>query len=964
MATQASSQAPNNSLFMRATSFVLPSYFGDIRAKFSPLHIRTFSGPMLRTRPTPEDLFDWTEKSPEKATAPSVVEPRTAFAALGGAEAEAARRPRKRPLEMDVDTLSLESISLAAACNAGAETPDDPPTALEPARSPSPLGPPESPVSRCALVGVPPPAEEPAVALEPVSLAGACGAAADDPQDGRPTALEPPWSPSPSTRETPVSRCSVPLPAVEPNHGVELPPEDAPQPIVVSPPAPDRQPDVEMPAAEEQPETEETPIGEPEPSPVAPPPVGVLPPAEEPSPCAEPPPPVYETLLRMESPSAEPAPAEDPAGGAVALAGEAQYTQEASPVAEPETNQASLPAEELQPNDEPSPVVSPQLNTAPLTEAESERIAEGGSSAEDKRAPKKGIFCLTGCTLPSHHRGCCNFAPISGSHSRKEPARLTVLRSGGYGTVSDSSLAAAPRRVKKERALAGTVLAGNAHATPPVVGAGILPVASRDELGDGAQSTAIAMPEPVPTSPAQPAALQRALPRFFAIAEEEEVELFGAADAVHLGAGTVQEAPCSADKNWPLRGMEPLALEPMAVDAAVVDPAVPLPNDTLTAPLPPPPSVRTTPSSADMPSLEREERLLTQERTAELRFQLLRPSPAGQGVHGGQLAALFRLRDVICAQLPAMDPVYITQLIFRPDHRSIVCLRGGQITGGITYRPFIHGEPDGGFAELVFCVVSTAAQVQGLGTRLMNRFKAQLVADGCHTVLTYADNSAIGFFKQHGYSSAITMPEARWYGRVTQYDNGVLMQGSLDASLPYKQLPHAIRTARERAMANWIEGGGLAPVDDADGAPAPTGPVAPAASGSLGAHDLVGPLLRLALADGNAQLLPHDAGADFGGGIGARLEPDPYAEASLSREAAAQRHELCKVLLKRARGRGGAAASFLPVLGRTHCRYYADTGKEALADVHRHGLSSYVLAPGELRRAFFRLKPSEADDSD
>jgi histone acetyltransferase len=165
---------------------------------------------------------------------------------------------------------------------------------------------------------------------------------------------------------------------------------------------------------------------------------------------------------------------------------------------------------------------------------------------------------------------------------------------------------------------------------------------------------------------------------------------------------------------------------------------------------------------ADMPSLEREARLCIAEHAGDLRFRLLRPSAAGDNVHDTQFLALLQLREVICVQLPAMDRGYATQLLFRPDHRSIVCIRAGKVLGGITYRPFVHGEPDGGYAELAFCVVSTAAQVQGLGTRLMNRFKAQLVSDGCLHILTYADNSAIGFFKQHGYSSAIGLPDVRW----------------------------------------------------------------------------------------------------------------------------------------------------------------------------------------------------------
>jgi ribosomal protein S18 acetylase RimI-like enzyme len=249
----------------------------------------------------------------------------------------------------------------------------------------------------------------------------------------------------------------------------------------------------------------------------------------------------------------------------------------------------------------------------------------------------------------------------------------------------------------------------------------------------------------LPAPPPDPAA-QAEVPDLPLVTTATEVEM--------LCDDVVSEEQC-ADADWPIAGLEAaplMAVEPVDVQVAILDQSDASPR-----------SASARQREADMPSLEREARLCLNEHAGELCFRLLRPSAPGNQVHVAEFLALLQLREVICAQLPAMDRAYATQLLFRQDHRSIVCVRAGIVVGGITYRPFVHGEPDGGYAELVFCVVSTAVQVQGLGTRLMNRFKAQLVSDGCFHILTYADNSAIGFFKQHGYSSAIGLPDVRWY---------------------------------------------------------------------------------------------------------------------------------------------------------------------------------------------------------
>lgn len=80
---------------------------------------------------------------------------------------------------------------------------------------------------------------------------------------------------------------------------------------------------------------------------------------------------------------------------------------------------------------------------------------------------------------------------------------------------------------------------------------------------------------------------------------------------------------------------------------------------------------------------------------------------------------------------------------------ALVKKKTGTPIGGITYRPFTEQ----GFAEIAFCAVTASEQVRGYGTRLMNHTKhAALSHDQCSRFLTYADNSAVGYFAKQGFT--------------------------------------------------------------------------------------------------------------------------------------------------------------------------------------------------------------------
>ena len=56
-----------------------------------------------------------------------------------------------------------------------------------------------------------------------------------------------------------------------------------------------------------------------------------------------------------------------------------------------------------------------------------------------------------------------------------------------------------------------------------------------------------------------------------------------------------------------------------------------------------------------------------------------------------------------------------------------------------------------GFLEIAFCVVRKEEQRNGIGTRLLARLKEHALTLGVLHLLTYADDSATGFFEKSGF---------------------------------------------------------------------------------------------------------------------------------------------------------------------------------------------------------------------
>jgi N-acetylglutamate synthase-like GNAT family acetyltransferase len=157
------------------------------------------------------------------------------------------------------------------------------------------------------------------------------------------------------------------------------------------------------------------------------------------------------------------------------------------------------------------------------------------------------------------------------------------------------------------------------------------------------------------------------------------------------------------------------------------------------------------------------------------------------------LEKLLAVKNIYGKQLPKMPKEYITRLVFDRNHRAMVGLKGGNVVGGISFRPFFTQ----GFAEIAFCAITGNEQVKGYGTRLMNHLKDYCQSVGVFRFLTYADNYAIGYFKKQGFTKEISLEEKRFRGYIKDYDGGTLMECVLRTRINYLDVPGMIKLQRQ-----------------------------------------------------------------------------------------------------------------------------------------------------------------------
>jgi histone acetyltransferase len=145
---------------------------------------------------------------------------------------------------------------------------------------------------------------------------------------------------------------------------------------------------------------------------------------------------------------------------------------------------------------------------------------------------------------------------------------------------------------------------------------------------------------------------------------------------------------------------------------------------------------------------------------------------------------LLTARNVFHRELAQMPENYISKLVFNRHHRTVVLLKSGVVLGGICFRPF----PELDFAEIAFCAVSSVEQIRGYGAHLMAQVKTYLQALQIHNILTYADNSAVGYFKRQGFTLEINFDPNIWSHCIKDYQGATLIHCRIHPDIDYLHL--------------------------------------------------------------------------------------------------------------------------------------------------------------------------------
>jgi histone acetyltransferase len=165
--------------------------------------------------------------------------------------------------------------------------------------------------------------------------------------------------------------------------------------------------------------------------------------------------------------------------------------------------------------------------------------------------------------------------------------------------------------------------------------------------------------------------------------------------------------------------------------------------------------------------------------STELRIRVIQFSIADQA-----LLWLSELTGIVTDNLREMNTSYVYGIIFSADSESLCIFRNGVMVGGATYKLF----PSGQFAELIFFCIHQADHSRGVGTRLMNEFKNHLQSLSIFHILTYADETALGFFETQGFSRTVQLDPAVWHSHISHYAGAVLVHCVISDAIDYDHL--------------------------------------------------------------------------------------------------------------------------------------------------------------------------------
>lgn len=205
--------------------------------------------------------------------------------------------------------------------------------------------------------------------------------------------------------------------------------------------------------------------------------------------------------------------------------------------------------------------------------------------------------------------------------------------------------------------------------------------------------------------------------------------------------------------------------------------------------------------------------------TGVVHFKIVWPA-ANHGTEA--LHLLCRAKELFQIQLPKMPREYILKQVFDRKHKTLCMFHGDEMIGAVCFRAFFERR----FCEVVFLAVDFHSQIRGNGSFVMCLFKEYFKAEiaryasgiqGSDEVvlldhemmrytklaftvylMTYADNSAIGFFKKQGFTTSITFAE--WVGCIKDYEGGTLMECTVYWEIDYINATETIDRMRDTIL--------------------------------------------------------------------------------------------------------------------------------------------------------------------
>jgi len=170
---------------------------------------------------------------------------------------------------------------------------------------------------------------------------------------------------------------------------------------------------------------------------------------------------------------------------------------------------------------------------------------------------------------------------------------------------------------------------------------------------------------------------------------------------------------------------------------------------------------------------------------------------------GSELAAerLFAMRRIVCEQLPNMPKDYVVRVLLDRHHRALCVLRAGRVIGGVVFRPF-HSQA---FAEIVFLAIAESEKHSGFGTKILNHAKEHVKKEGIRFFLTYADNTAIGFFVKMGFTKKKSMVRPRWEGFIKDYVRSTLMECKIMCNVDYIRVKETLQLQKAAVLKKMSE---------------------------------------------------------------------------------------------------------------------------------------------------------------